>query len=58
MTVDSTGEAAPVRRSYSMAGWTGRKPKEAGEETCGKPSLEGEMCDICVFLIERHCFCL
>lgn len=35
MTVDSTGEAAPVRRSYSMAGWTGRKPKEAGEETCG-----------------------
>ena len=50
MTVDSTGEAAPVRRSYSMAGWTGRKPKEAGEETCGKPSIgRRNVWYLCVF---------
>lgn len=44
MTVDSNGEAAPVRRSYSMAGWTGRKPKEAREKLVAL-RLEGEMCE-------------
>ena len=57
MTVDSTGEAAPVRRSYSMAGWTGRKPKEAREKTCGFVGRRNVWIT-CVSLMDRPCFCL